>query len=61
KATYGVGLEGPVRILNEGLKSNGEPTRITGSAKLVGDGKLEVRFHPFPANLFPRVFSDKAL
>ena len=37
----------------EGLKSNGEPTRITGSAKLVGDGKLEVRFHPFPANLFP--------
>ena len=53
KTTYGVGLEGPVRILNEGLKSNGEPTRITGSAKLVGDGKLEVRFHPFPANLFP--------
>ena len=53
KATYGVGLEGPVRILNEGLKSNGEPTRITGSAKLVGDGKLEVRFDPFPANLFP--------
>ena len=53
KATYGVGLEGPVRILNEGLKSNGEQTRITGSAKLAGDGKLEIRFDPFPANLFP--------
>ena len=52
KATYGVGLEGPVRILNEGLKSNGKSTRITGSAKPVGDGKLEVRFDPFPANLF---------
>jgi apolipoprotein D and lipocalin family protein len=52
KATYGVGLEGPVRILNEGLKTNGEMTRITGSAKLVGEGKLEVRFDPFPANLF---------
>lgn len=52
-ATYGVGLKGPVRILNEGLKSNGEPTRITGSAKLVGNGKLEVHFDPFPANLFP--------
>jgi apolipoprotein D and lipocalin family protein len=52
KATYGVGLEGPVRILNEGLKSTGETTRITGSAKLVGKGKLEVRFDPFPANLF---------
>jgi apolipoprotein D and lipocalin family protein len=53
KATYGVGLEGPVRILNEGLRSNGEATRITGTAKPVGDGKLEVRFDPFPANLFP--------
>ena len=52
KATYGVGIEGPVRILNEGLKSNGKTTRITGSAKPVGDGKLEVRFDPFPANLF---------
>ena len=52
KATYGVGLEGPVRILNEGLRSNGEATRITGTAKPVGDGKLEVRFDPFPANLF---------
>ena len=53
KATYGVGLERPVRILNEGLRSNGEATRITGTAKPVGDGKLEVRFDPFPANLFP--------
>ena len=53
QATYGVGLEGPVRILNEGLRSNGEATRITGTAKPVGDGKLEVRFDPFPANLFP--------
>ena len=48
-----MGLEGPVRILNEGLRSNGEATRITGIAKPVGDGKLEVRFDPFPANLFP--------
>jgi apolipoprotein D and lipocalin family protein len=39
--------------LNEGLRSNGEATRITGTAKPVGDGKLEVRFDPFPANLFP--------
>ena len=53
KATYGVGLEGPVRILNEGLRPNGEATRITGTAKPVGDGKLEARFDPFPANLFP--------
>lgn len=52
KATYGVGLEGPVRILSEGLKSTGETMRITGSAKLVGKGKLEVLFDPFPANLF---------
>ena len=52
KATYGVGLHGPVRVLNEGLKSDGKTTRITGSAKLVGDGKLKVRFDPFPANLF---------
>ena len=56
KATYGVGLGGPVRILNEGLRSNGESTRIMGTAKPVGDGKLEVRFDPFPANLFPGDF-----
>jgi len=52
KATYGVGLAGPVSILNEGLKENGETTAITGHATIVSDGKLKVRFDPFPANLF---------
>lgn len=53
KATYGVGLEGPVSVRNKGLKANGELTSISGSATVVGEGKLKVRFDPFPVNLFP--------
>ncbi|MFT6861874.1 MAG: apolipoprotein D and lipocalin family protein [Akkermansiaceae bacterium] len=52
KATYGVGLDGPLSIRNEGLKANGQMSTITGSANVVGKGKLKVRFDPFPANLF---------
>lgn len=52
KATYGVGLHGPVSVKNEGLKEDGTLTRISGSASVVGEGKLKVRFAPFPANLF---------
>lgn len=52
KATYGIGLAGPLSVRNEGLKANGETSSITGSANVVGKGKLEVRFDPFPANLF---------
>ncbi len=52
KATYGVGADGPVSVRNKGLKENGESTEISGSATVVGDGKLKVRFSPFPANLF---------
>jgi len=52
KAIYGVGLDGPVSVHNKGLKEDGETTSITGTANVVGDGKLEVRFNPFPANLF---------
>lgn len=52
KATYGVGLAGPVSVLNEGLKENGESTSIKGHATVISDGKLKVRFNPFPANLF---------
>ena len=52
KAIYGVGLDGPVSVHNKGLKEDGKTTSITGTAKVVGDGKLEVRFKPFPANLF---------
>ena len=52
KATYGVGLDGPVSVRNVGLKEDGTLTNITGSASVVGDGKLKVRFDPFPANLF---------
>lgn len=53
KATYGVGLQGPLSVRNQGLKANGELTSISGSATVVGEGKLKVRFDPFPANLFP--------
>ena len=52
KATYGVGLDGPVSVWNQGLKEDGEITNITGTANVVGEGKLKVRFKPFPANLF---------
>ena len=52
KATYGVGLDSPVSVRNRGLKENGETTEIEGSATVVSDGKLKVRFKPFPANLF---------
>ena len=52
KATYGVALDGPLAVRNEGLKANGKMTTITGSANVVGNGKLKVRFDPFPANLF---------
>jgi len=44
KATYGVGLNGPLSIRNEGLKANGQMSTITGSANVVGKGKLKVRF-----------------
>ncbi len=52
KATYGVGLDGPVSVVNQGLKADGETTNIAGTATIVSDGKLKVRFNPFPANLF---------
>jgi|TARA_B110000914_G_scaffold90147_1_gene79215 apolipoprotein D and lipocalin family protein len=52
KATYGVGLDGPISVRNKGLKANGKLTSISGSASVVGDGKLKVRFDPFPLNLF---------
>jgi len=52
KATYGVGLDASISIRNKGLKEDGTSTDITGSANVVGEGKLKVRFKPFPANLF---------
>ncbi len=52
KAIYGIGTESPISIKNTGLKADGTVTEIQGSADVVGDGKLKVRFAPFPANLF---------
>lgn len=55
KATYGLNKDGTLSVRNDGLKSDGERTSITGTATPVGDvtnGKLKVRFYRFPANLF---------
>ncbi len=53
KATYGTLPDGNLSVLNEGRKENGEQTSIHGTARSAGGpGKLEVRFDPFPANLF---------
>lgn len=55
KATYGLNPDGTFSVLNEGLKKDGTRTSITGTATPADPaqpGKLLVRFHPFPANLF---------
>lgn len=55
KATYSVNLDGSLKVVNEGLKKNGNTTSIEGTARFVNlqePGKLKVRFNRFPANLF---------
>ncbi len=53
KAIYTARPNNSLHVRNEGLKENGERTSIEGTATLTGQiGKLEVKFNPFPANLF---------
>ncbi len=52
KATYRSNENGSLSVLNQGLKADGERTQISGKARIVGEGKLKVRFSRFPANLF---------
>ncbi len=52
KATYGLQRDGSLSVQNNGLKSNGKQTSITGKATPVSSAKLKVRFDRFPANLF---------
>lgn len=55
KAIYETDSGGTIRILNEGLKANGEKKSIGGTAKPANNsdpGKLLVRFDRFPATLF---------
>lgn len=52
KATYGILDSSTLSVRNDGLKADGTTTNIEGSAKIVGPGKLKVRFDRFPANLF---------
>jgi apolipoprotein D and lipocalin family protein len=55
KATYSVNPDGSLKVINQGLKENGKPTSIEGTARFVNLqelGKLKVRFNRFPANLF---------
>ena len=55
KATYTKQKDGSLAILNEGLKNDGQRTKINGSATIPDPkqpGKLKVSFNPFPANLF---------
>lgn len=56
-ATYTLREDGTVAILNRGLKEDfgGEESTIEGTARVVDEttnAKLEIRFKPFPANLF---------
>jgi lipocalin len=54
-ATYTAQPDGSLTVLNNGLKSTGERTSILGKATRPDPkqpGKLKVRFHSFPANLF---------
>ncbi len=55
RATYQLRQDGSISVLNEGIKADGKKNSITGRATPVGDvkeGKLKVRFDPFPASLF---------
>jgi len=57
KATYAVRPDGKISVYNEGLRTNGKRTSIRGVATVIGntpigEAKLGVRFHRFPASLF---------
>lgn len=55
KAIYQVRPDGTLSVRNEGLKDDGTPTSITGTARQPeprDPGKLLVRFDKFPANFF---------
>ncbi len=55
KAIYTAKRDGTISVRNEGLKSDGTQTSITGTARqpeLGEPGKLLVRFDKFPANFF---------
>ena len=52
RATYRKLDDGNLSILNEGLKSTGKETSISGIATPAGEAKFKIRFDKFPANLF---------